>query len=195
MTAEKLKVIAVAVACGLLIGGCTTGPGHLEPSRDVSCVGRAAIPLADAIAATETKLHQPVIDAEYNMEWELGCARGDPGHYDMTMYVDGELRRATVNARSGEVGPGHYESFLGRVWGLDVLSDWPEAEMLTGAPAAMGSPMTMREAVRLAEATGGKALAAHVKTRGKTTTYVIEIVRDGHVQLVSVDLETATVRD
>jgi hypothetical protein len=156
---------------------------------------RAAVPLADAIAAVEESLRQTVIDAEYNMEHELGCARGDPGHYDITLYHNGELVRATVDAQSGEVGPGHYEGLLRRMFELDVLSDWSEAEMLKGAPAAQEARTPMREAVRRAEANGGKALAAHVKTEGNTTSYVIELVRMGHVNLAYVDLDSGTVRN
>jgi hypothetical protein len=145
--------------------------------------------------ATEATLHQPVIDAEYDMDWRPDCALGDAGHYDMTLYVNGELRRATVDARSGEVGPGHSERSFSRVFGFDVIGDWPEAEMLSGAPTAMVAPTPMHEAVRLAEANGAKALAAHIKTRGKITSYVIEIAEAGQSRLVSVDLDTAAVRD
>jgi hypothetical protein len=156
---------------------------------------RAAVPLADAIAAVEKSVRQTVVDAEYNMEHELGCAQGDPGHYDITLYTNGELTRATVDAKSGEVGPGHHEGLARRMLELDVLSDWPEAEMLKGAPAARDARTPMREAVRRAEATGGKALAAHVKTEGKTTSYVIELIRRGRINLAYVDLDSGTVRN
>ena len=193
MAARKLKFLTVG--CCLMVGGCATGPSHVEPYKDISCLGRAAISLADAIAAAEASLDQRVVDAEYNIESEMACAEGDPGHYDVTLYVDGTLKRATVDARSGEVGPGHYESFLRRVLELDVLSDWPEAEMLRGGPAVRQARTTMREAVRLAETRGGKALAAHVKTETQQTIYVIELVNTGRIRLVRVDPESAAVRD
>ena len=97
----------------------------------------------------------------------MACIEGDLGHYDITFYDGGQLKRATVDARSGDVGPGHYESFLRRVLELDVLSDWPESEMLRGGPATRDAPTTILKAVRLAETTGGKALAAHVKTENQ----------------------------
>lgn len=189
------KVTILTLVTCMLVGGCATGSRHVEAARDVSCIGRAVVPLADAIAATEATLHQPVIDAEYDMDWGPGCAPGDAGHYDMTLYVNGELRRTTVDAQSGEVGPGHSERSISRVFGFAVISDWPEAEMLSGARTAMVAPTPMREAVRLAEANGAKALAAHIKTRGKITSYVIEIAQAGQSRLVSVDLGTAAVRD
>lgn len=194
MTSSGKPIVVAAVSC-FLVGACATSPLHVEPSRDIACLQRAALPLADAIEAVEKSPGQTVIDAEYNIEHELGCARGDPGHYDITLYLNGELTRATVDAQSGGVGPGHYEGLLRRMFELDVLSDWPEAEMLKGAPAARDARTTMREAVRLAEASGGKAMAAHVKTEGKTTSYVIEVVRRGHVNLAYVDLESGTVRN
>jgi uncharacterized membrane protein YkoI len=149
--------------------------------------------LADAIAAVEASLHENVVDAEYNIESEMACLEGDPGHYDITFYDNGELRRATVDARSGEVGPGHYESFLRRLVELDVLSDWPEAEMRRGGRATQEAQTTIREAVRLAETTGGRALAAHVKTEKDKTAYVIEVVNGGRVGLVSVDPQSGAV--
>lgn len=188
------KFVSLAIGLSFALGGCATASRHVEPYRDVSCLGRAPVRLAEAIAAAEASLHQKVIDAEYNVESEMACIEGDEGHYDITFYDNGQLKRATVDARSGEVGPGHYESFFRRVLELDVLSDWPEAEMRRGAPATRNAPTTIQEAVQLAEATGGKALAAHLKTESRMTTYVIEVVKGGKVGLVFVDPQSAVVR-
>ena len=193
MAALKRKLLTVL--CCLVVGGCTTARDHIEPYKNISCLGRAAISLADAIAAAEAAANQRVVDAEYNIESEMACAEGDPGHYDVTLYVDGTLRRATVDARSSEVGPGHYEPFVRHVLELDVLSDWPEAEMLRGGPALRQARTTMRQAVQVAETRNGKALAAHVKTEKQKTTYVIELVNAGRIRLVRVDAESAAVRD
>ena len=193
--ALKCRKVTLTLVVSTLIGGCATGSHHVEPVQDLSCIGRAAVTLADAIAATEATLHQPVIDAEYDMDWQPDCAPGDAGHYDMTLYVNGELRRATVDARSGEVRPGRHERSISRVFGFEVLGDWPEAEMLHGARAAMAAPTPMHEAVRLAEANGARALASHINTRGNTTSYVVEIVEAGQGRLVSVDLDIGAVRD
>jgi uncharacterized membrane protein YkoI len=151
------------------------------------------VTLADAIAAAETSLRQKVVDAEYNIESEMACIEGDPGHYDITFYDNGTLKRATVDARSGGVGPGHYETFLRRVFELDILSDWPEAEMRRGGRTMREAQTTIQEAVRLAETKGGKALAAHMKTEKEKTTYVIELVNQGRIGLVSVDPQSGTV--
>ena len=191
MALTRKNTILTLLTC-ILMGGCATDSHQAEPTREVSCIGRATVPLANAIAAVEAALHLPVIDAEYDMNWGPGCAPNDAGHYDLTLYAHGELRRATVDARSGAVGPGRFERL---VFGLDLLSQWSEAEMLSGAPVVMAAPTSMHEAVRLAEADGAKALAAHIQTRGTITSYVIEIAEAGQSRLVSVDLDTAAVRD
>lgn len=49
--------------------------------------------------------------------------------------------------------------------------------------------------MRLAEAKGGKALAAHVNTENAKTTYVIELFNRGRVGLVYVDPQSAGVRE
>jgi hypothetical protein len=193
MATGKLKVLAIGCCFAAL--GCATPSTHVEPYRDVSCLGHAAVSLVDAISAAETSLHQRVIDAEYNIESEMACLEGDPGHYDITYYSDGQLKRATVDARTGTVGPGHYEPFLRRLFELDVLSDWPESEMLRAGPTAEQARTTMGEAVRAAETRGGKALAAHVKTEQEKTSYVIELVNAGRITLVYVDRESAAVRE
>ena len=62
MAARTLRLFASG--CCFVISACATGSRHVEPFRDVSCLGRAPVSLADAIAAVETSLHQKVIDAE-----------------------------------------------------------------------------------------------------------------------------------
>jgi len=193
MVGCKLKLSAIG--CLLALTGCATGPYHIEPYRDVSCLGHAAIPLSDAITAAETSLGQKVVDAEYNIDNEMACIEGDPGHYDITFYDNGGLKRATVDAGSGKVGPGHKESLVHRLIELDILSDWPESEMLKGGRAAVGAQTTAHEAVRLAAATGGQALAVNVRTESQKTMYVVEVVKVGHISLVSVDPQNGTVRE
>jgi hypothetical protein len=191
MGADKLKFSAIGLC--FVLGACATGPRHVEPFRDVSCLGRAPVGLADAIAAAETSLDQKVVDAEYNIESEMACIEGDPGHYDITFYDNGALKRATVDARSREVGPGHYETFLRRLFELDVLSDWPESEMRRGGPAMREARTTIQDAVRIADTTVGKALAVHFIFYKEKTTYVIELVNGGRVSLVFVDPQSGTV--
>jgi hypothetical protein len=52
----------------------------------------------------------------------------------------------------------------------------------------------LREAVQRIEANGGKALAAHVKTENGVTDYVLELVNEGKITLVNIDLGTGIAR-
>ena len=65
--------------------------------------------------------------------------------------------------------------------------------MLRSAPLAATASVTMRDAIATAEATGGKAMAAHVKTQSGKAHYVIEVVDQGRIRIVSVDLMNGTV--
>jgi hypothetical protein len=174
----------------LLASACATPSGHIEPYRDVTCIAMAEIPLAEAIAAAERSANKRVVDAEYNMETELGCLRGDPGHYDVVFYDGDRLSKAIVEADSGMVGPGHEESFVRRLFSLDFVSDWPEAEIRTGAPAAAASPITLAMAVGMAQQQSqGMPLAAHVSTGAAGTRYAVEFVQRDGVRIVFVDLD------
>src|SRR5688572_4836595 len=104
MGMTKRLLMGSALIIGL--AGCATPAWHAEPYRDLSCVAMADVSLAEAIEAAEETHGLRVIDAEYNMETEMGCLRGDPGHFDVTFFQNGKLSRAIVEADSGEVGPG-----------------------------------------------------------------------------------------
>jgi uncharacterized membrane protein YkoI len=194
-TRTHLSKSLAAIGCCIVLAACATAPVHVEPYRDISCVSRAPISLAQAIAAAEDSRGQTVIDAEYNIERELGCLQGDRGHYDVTLYDDGRLIRASVDAASGVVGPPRKEGVLERLLDLDeVLNRWPESEMLKGGQAAQSARISLREAVQRIEANGGKALAAHVKTENGVTDYVLELVNEGKITLVNIDLGTGIAR-
>jgi hypothetical protein len=129
-----------------------------------------------------------VVDAEYNMETELGCLRGDPGHYDIVFYDGDRLSKAIVEADSGMLGPGHEESVLRRLFNLDFVSDWPMTETRKGAPAAAASPITLSMAVGIAQQQNqGMPLAAHISTGPAGTRYAVELVQRDGLRIVFVD--------
>jgi uncharacterized membrane protein YkoI len=182
---------------GLLLGiaSCTTASFHIEPFRDVSCFGRAPVTLLNAILAAESFRGERTIDGEYNITREMACLTGDPGHYDITFFRDGELRRATVDAETGAVGPAHEESVFTKLVRLDFLSDWSQSEMVAGGQAAAEANVTLRAAIAIAEVRDGRAMAAHVMTMDGETHYVVEIVGPSGLQLVQVDSETGLIRE
>lgn len=187
------RILAVILACWTC--GCATSMPHIEPYRDVSCFRQANVQLLDAILAAESFRGERVIDGEYNITTELACLTGDPGHYDITFFHEGELRRATVDAETEEVGPGHEESVLAKLVRLDFLSDWSSSEMLAGGQAAAAANITLRAAIAIAESRDGRAMAAHVMTSDGRTNYVVELVGPSGLQLVQVDSETGTILD
>jgi hypothetical protein len=183
-------VSASAVLLALASSGCATPSGHVEPIRDVTCIAMADVPLAQAIAAAERSSNKRVVDAEYNQESELGCLRGDPGHYDVVFYDGGALSKAIVEADSGAVGPAHEESFFRRIFSLDFISEWPQAQIREGAPAAVRSAITLPMAVDIArQHSQGLPLAAHVSHGPLGTRYAVELVQRDGVHIVFVDLE------
>jgi hypothetical protein len=129
-----------------------------------------------------------VIDAEYNCAAELDCVRGNPGQYSVTFFTEGRLKRIGICPATGVVQAPVEKGPFRRIMDLDFVFDWPESEMLKSGPIAAGAPVTMRDAIATAEATGGKAMAAHVKTDSGKANYVIEVVDEGQMRIVSVDL-------
>jgi uncharacterized membrane protein YkoI len=151
--------------------------------------------LLDAILAAESFRGERAVDGEYNITREMACLTGDPGHYDITFFRDGELRRATVDAETGAVGPAHEESAFMKLVRLDFLSDWSRSEMVAGGQAAAEANVTLRAAIAIAEVRDGRAMAAHVMTMDGETHYVVEIVGPSGLQLVQVDSETGLMRE
>jgi hypothetical protein len=184
-----------AFAAGVLlaVGGCATTEQHVEPHRDIECFQRARVSLAEAVGTAERSQGKSVIDTEYNCAAELDCLRGNPGQYRVTLYAEGHLNRIGICPATGIVQAPVEKGAIRRVLDLDFVFDWPESEMLRSAPIAAASPVTMRDAIATAEATGGKAMAAHVKTQSGKAHYVIEVVDQGRVRVVSVDLMSGTV--
>lgn len=189
------RYLNILILGGLLaIAGCATSGRHVEPYRDVACFGRAKIALAEAIAAAEQSIGQMVVDAEYNCAEEMSCLSGIPGRYDITLYSDGRLSRATVCSETGRVGPPFQRSGLGGLLAMDFLFDWPQSEMLRGAPLIASAGTSMHDAIAAAERQGGKAMAAHLRNLDEQTDYAIEIVDQGQIRMVLVNPADGTVR-
>lgn len=191
--ANKRFRFALAAGVLLAMGGCATTEQHVEPHRDIECFQRARVTLAEAIGTAERTQGQMVIDAEYNCAAELDCVRGNPGQYRVTLYAEGRLNRIGICPAAGVVQPIVEKGTFRRLFDLDFVFDWPESEMLKSGPVASTATVTMRDAIATAEATGGKAMAAHVKSETGKASYIIEIVDKGRLRVVSVDLKSGTV--
>ena len=189
------KRVGTALTIGVLLalGGCATSQQHVEPSRDIECFQRARVSLAEAIGTAQGSQGQMVIDAEYNCTAELDCLRGNPGQYRVTFYAEGRLSRIGICPATGVVQEPIKKGMFRRIADLDFVFDWPESEMLKSGPIAATASVTMHDAIAIAEANGGKAMAAHVKSQGKKASYVIEVVDHGRLRIVSVNLRNGTV--
>lgn len=178
-----LGVLGLALA----VTACAT-TDHVEPYRDIACFNRAAVSLSEAVSFANEARDALVIDAEYNCQQELGCLTGNPGGYDITYYDAGRLDRVNVCPVTGTVRPPLRQGALESLTNADFLFDWPESEMRRGAPVVASAPITMLQAISIAEeANGVKAMAAHVKTEGHKTYYAIELVDQGTVRIALVD--------
>jgi hypothetical protein len=193
LVVDKRYRFAFAAGVMLALGGCATTEQHVEPHRDIECFQRARVTLAEAIGTAERTQGQMVIDAEYNCAAELDCLRGNPGQYRVTLFAEGRLNHIGICPAAGVVQPVAEKGMFRRLLDMDFVFDWPESEMLKSGPVASTAPVSMRDAIATAEATGGKAMAAHVKTETGKASYVIELVDHSRLRVVSVDLKTGTV--
>lgn len=191
--ATKISCLAFAAGIVLAVSGCVTTEQHVEPHRDIECFQRARVTLSEAIGTAERTQGQMVIDAEYNCAAELDCVRGNPGQYRVTLFAEGRLNQIGICPAAGVVQPVVQKGTFRRLLDLDFVFDWPESEMLKSGPVATTAAVSMRDAIATAEATGGKAMAAHVKADTGKANYVIEIVDNGRMRVVLVDLKTGTV--
>lgn len=183
----------LAIFALMAAGGCATSQQHVEPYGDIACFQRSNVSLVEAIEAAQHSRGQMVIDAEYNCSTELDSACGDLGMYRVTFFVEGRLSHVGVCPETGVVQPPTEKGLLRRIINLDFIFDWPETEMLRSGPTVAQAAVTMRDAIATAEATGGKAMAAHMKTDPSRRTYVIEIVEEGQMRIVSIDQQRGTI--
>jgi len=182
---------AFLVASLLSLWGCATSQQHVEPHRDIECFQRARVSLTEAIRTAELSMGQMVIDAEYNCAAELDCVRGNPGQYRVTLFAAGRLNRIGICPATGVVQARAEKGAFMRLLDLDFVFDWPESEMLKSGPIAAAAPVTMQTAIATAEAMGGKAMAAHVKSAGGgKANYVVEVVDNGRIRVINVDLQS-----
>ncbi len=180
--------LSVAVLGLMFVLGACASDRHIEPYRDIACFNRAVVSLSDAVSFAGGVRDALVIDAEYNCQEALGCLTGSPGGYDITYYDDGRLERVNVCPVTGTVRPPLERGVLDSITDIGFLFDWPETEMLRGAPVVASAQISLLEAISIAEdARGLKAMAAHVKTEGQRTYYAIELVEQGTIHLVFVD--------
>jgi hypothetical protein len=157
--------------------------GIFEPFREVECVERAPVSLARAIAAAQAE-GAIALDADYRQDEELGCEMGNAGVYDVTLLQGGAIGIVSVDARTAAPGPRQPESVMNTLFGGGARFEGSPADM---ARMSSGMSVPMLDAVRRAEAGGGKAISAWIETQNGKPGYTVKLVRQGRVAITWID--------
>jgi uncharacterized membrane protein YkoI len=154
--------------------GCGSLLSQWEPAREVVCLSYTKVSLKDAIVAAQT-LGGMAIDAHYHQSRELGCVSDHLGYYDVKLLTQGRLISTAVDARSGAVAAPRDE----RRWsGASLFS--------TNAPTAglESALRSLKDAIELAENTGGQALKAYLEMKDGRHGYTVKLVMRSRVRVV-----------
>ena len=169
-------VIGVAL---IVLSGCEH-VGVFEPLREVECVQRAQVSLKSAVEAAETE-GGSVLDADYRLDDELGCIRGEPGTYDITLLKNGKVDVLSVDARSASVGSHEDANVMNALLNSRTYfqGSYSHADMARMRP---NMSVTMAQAIDIAEKPGGKAMSAWVEATGGKPGFKIKVVERGRVR-------------
>ena len=173
----------LAAAAGIVLAGAVglgetarTAAAQTEEeieAQEIAAVGTTKIDLAEAIAATEKQLGGKVVAGGLEVD-------ADRLFYELLVGKDGRFTSAQVDPTTGIVGPAG------------------EAGLEPGkAVPPQGAKIDLGQAVRLAEAASGhKALEAGVERQGESAAvYVVEVVKEGEVNVHQVDPVSGRVSD
>jgi hypothetical protein len=119
----------------------------------------------------------------------MACLVGQPAYYEVTLISEGRLSFASVNARSNEIESyrSHRTIFerIDQFFGTIVEGD-PE----TKASLSRSVSVSLRDAIAIAEKSGGKAMKANIK-KGTKVGYTVKFVEHSKLRVAWVDGETA----
>jgi hypothetical protein len=172
------------VATLALIGlsGCEH-VGVFEPFREVECLERAQVSLKNAIVAAEADGGR-ALDADYRQEEEMGCLRGIPGVYDVTLLRNGKIEVVSVDARTANVGPHEEANVMNLLLGGGARFEGSPADMARMVPRM---PIAMSRAIDVAEGQGGKAISAWIEAKDGKSGFTVKVVEKGRVRVTWID--------
>jgi hypothetical protein len=176
---------AASVIAVVAIAACAINPTEIEPAREVSCFAAARVSLSDAIYSAEIEGGK-AIDAAYRQDEEMGCVRGEPGYYDVTVLFDGKLSLVSVDAGSKQVGPRLEPGFMRELTGQFAERVF-EGTSESRVPIAQRLKLPLLEAVATAEKGGGKAMEARADMNAGKIGYWVKLVDKGQLRLAWVD--------
>ena len=174
---RRLKLVIIALT-GL--SGCEHA-GVFEPFREVECVSGAQVSLKGAVAAAEAD-GSKALDADYRQDEEMGCIRGFPGVYDVTLLRNGKIDVVSVDARSAALGPRQEASVMNALLGGHF--EGSHADMVPLIPKMR---VAMTEAIDVAEQGGGKAMSAWIEARDGKPGFTVKVVEKGRVRITWVN--------
>jgi hypothetical protein len=163
----------------IVLSGCEH-VGVFEPFREVECVQRAQVSLKSAVEAAEAE-GGSALDADYRLDDELGCIRGEPGTYDITLLRNGKVDVLSVDGRSATVGTHQDANVMNALLSSRTYfqGSYSHADMARMMPSLS---VTMAQAIDIAEKPGGKAMSAWVEAKEGKPGFKIKVVERGRVR-------------
>ena len=172
----------------MALSACVAVGRYVDRYRVASCFAMARVTLGDAIATAERAHGKRVIDIEYEEDNEANCDEDEVGHYHVTLYADGQLDHAVVDAGALHVDPPHDEGYFAHLFKPS------DAEMSRIGEAANRVRISLGTAVEIAERGGGRAMAAYIVNDAPTLKYAIKLFPNGQPGVVLIDGETGTLQ-
>ena len=169
-------ILAVLALTGLT--GCEH-VGVFEPFREVECIQRARISITEAIAVAQADGGK-VLEADYRQDDEMGCLRGNPGQYDITLLQDGRIAALSVDAESGRAGPRSDQNVMNALLRAGNRFEGSPADMARMMP---DMEIGMSQAIGTAQKDGGIALSAWIEAKDGEPGYTVKVVENGRVRV------------
>jgi hypothetical protein len=176
---------AIVMSGALAVAGCAVDLMEVEPYREVSCFEAAKISLRQAVEAAEIEGGQ-AIDAAYREVEEMGCLERNPGYYDVTVLIDGQLSLVSIDAASEQIAPRKEQGLMREVTGQffeRLFEGSPESRI----PIAQRMKLHLHDAIDMAEKGGGKAMEARAEEKNGKPGYTIKLVDHGKLRLTWVE--------
>ena len=159
----------------------------IEPFRKVSCFEAAHISLTQAVTLAERDGSR-AIGAGYRQDRELGCLENNPGVYDVTLRAGNATRVVSVDAKTGQVAERMPETAASTgLLGEGLLEKIIVPDHRAEADAAAAADLSISQAARLAERTGGKAMVAWAEMNEGRAGYRVKLVQSGKTRTEWID--------
>ncbi len=169
----------------MFTSGCAEMLSRVEPFREVTCSQFAKISLKDAVETAEQR-GGTAVESHFHQREELGCLVGQPAYYEVTLISEGRLSFTSVNARSNEI-----ESYRSQRTIFERIDQFfgtiVEDDPATKASLSRSVSVSLRDAIAIAEKSGGKAMKANIAKKGTKVGYTVKLVEHSKLRVAWVD--------